>query len=408
MIVNAERLMPLTEPVGTLSDYLAIGGGDGLVAARKHGPDWVIDAVRASGLRGRGGAGFPTGTKWATARNAACPTRSVVGNAAESEPGTFKDRYLIRRNPYQVLEGLLIAALAVDAGRAFIVIKRRYQEEIDRLCFALDELWAADLLGSVTVHIVLGSDRYLPGEEQAAAEVTAMNNVETLAHVPEILRRGPEWFRSTGTETCPGTTVFTVCGDVLRPAVAELPLGISLRLLVDLVGGGVATGRRVLAVLPGASGALLTEDQLDTPLDFDSMRATGSELGSAGFVVYDDTACVVAATLAFSRFLAAESCTQCPACKKGIVSITECLERIERGDGTQRDIDTMLSKCGTVIGGQRCALPTGAAALVRSALTRFAGEFDEHLRLPCPLRHDLPVPMIADIDEFTGQFLYYQ
>jgi NADH-quinone oxidoreductase subunit F len=435
MIVNAERLMPLTEPVGTLSDYLAIGGGDGLAAAREHGPEWVIDAVAASGLRGRGGAGFPTGTKWATVRKAASPTTYVVGNAAEGEPGTFKDRYLIRRNPYQVLEGLLIAALAVDAGRAFIVIKRRYREEIARLCGALDELRDADLLGPATVHIVLGPDAYLLGEEKATVEVidggaplprifppyqvgpfarrgcanpTAMNNVETLAHVPEILRRGPEWFRSSGTGDCPGTMVFTISGDVLRPTVAELPLGISLRLLVDLVGGGVAAGRRVRAVIPGASGAILTEDQLDTPLDFDAMRAAGSELGSAGFVVYDDTACVVAATLAFSRFLAAESCAQCPACKQGIVSITECLERIERGDGSQRDIDTMVSKCGTVTGGQRCALPTGAAALVRSSLSHFAGEFDEHLRLPCPLRHDLPVPMIADFDESTGQFRYYQ
>ena len=390
MIIDLERLLPVTEPVGTLPDYLAIGGGEGLAAARKHGPEWVIDEVGASGLRGRGGSGFPTAARWAAVRKAAGPTTYVVGNAAEGEPGTFKDRYLIRRNPYQVVEGLAIAALAVDACRAFIAIKRRYEEEIVRLCVALNELRDADLLGPATVHIVLDPDPSL-----GSPNPTAMNNVETLAHVPEILRRGPEWFRSSGTDGSPGTMVFTICGDVLRPGVAELPLGISLRLLVDLVGGGVADDRRMKAVIPGTRGALLTEDQLDTPLDFDSVRAAGSELGSAGFVVYDDTACVVAATLAFARFLAAESR---PAGRQGIVSITECLERIERGDGSQRDIDTILARCGTM---------TGGAALVRSALTHFAGEFDEHLRLPCPLRHDLPLPMIADFDECAGQFRYY-
>ena len=433
MIVDAERLMPVTEPVGTLADYLAIGGGAGLKRARERGPEWVIDRVQASGLRGRGGAGFPTGTKWAAVREATCPTTYVVGNAAEGEPGTFKDRYLIRRNPYQVLEGLLIAALAVGAGRAFVVIKRRFEEEIARLFVALEELRDAGMLGPTSVQLVLGPDEYLLGEEKAAIEViergpplprifppyqvgpfarrdspnpTAMNNVETLAHVPEILRRGPEWFRSSGTATCPGTMVFTVCGDVRRPGVCELPLGITLRLLIDLVGGGVRPDRRVQAVIPGASGAVLTADELDTPLDFDSMRAAGSELGSGGFVVYDDSACVVAATLAFARFLSVESCGQCPACKQGTAAITESLERIERGDGSTRDIDTLLAKCGTVTGGQRCALPTGAAALVRSALTRFPVEFDEHLRMPCPLRHDLPVPKIVDFDETSGRFRY--
>jgi NADH:ubiquinone oxidoreductase subunit F (NADH-binding) len=425
------RQLPVTEPVATLADYQLIGGGAGLAAAREHGPDWVIDQVAAAGLRGRGGAGFPTATKWATVRGAGAPTSYVVGNAAEGEPGTFKDRYIIRRNPYQVLEGLAIAALAVGASRAFVVIKRRFEQEIATLLSAMDELADAGLLGTVPVQLVLGPDEYLLGEEKAAVEViecaaplprifppyrigpfarrgspnpTVMNNVETLAHVPEILRRGADWFRSSGTEGSPGTMVFTVSGDVCRPGVAELPLGIPLRLLVDLVGGGVAPGRRVKAVIPGASGALLTDDQLDTPLDFDSMLATGSGLGSAGFVVYDDSTCMVAATLAFARFLAIESCAQCPACKQGTESIAECLTRIERGSGSARDLETMLARCATVTGGQRCALPTGAAALVRSAVAAFGPEFEAHLGRPCPRPRELPVPKFVDHQD--GRFRY--
>ncbi|HEV7897461.1 MAG TPA: NADH-ubiquinone oxidoreductase-F iron-sulfur binding region domain-containing protein [Planosporangium sp.] len=432
MIVGTEGILPVTEPAATLSDYLAVGGGEGLALARSHTPEWVIAAIKAAGLRGRGGAGFPTATKWTTVRSAACPTTYAVCNAAEGEPGTFKDRFIIRRNPYQVLEGLAIAAIAVGASRGLIVIKQRYEPEISALVAALQEMQDADLLGPIPIQLVLGPDEYLFGEEKAAIEViehaaplprifppyqvgpfakrgspnpTAMNNVETLAHVPQILRRGADWFRAAGTETSPGTMVFTISGDVRRPGLAELPLGIPLRLLVEFVGGGV-TGRRVKAVIPGASGAMLTAEHLDTPLDFDSMLAVGSGLGSAGFAVYDDSACIVAATLVFSRFLAIESCAQCPACKQGTASITECLEKIERGAGSSRDMDTMMAKCATVTGGQRCALPTGEAALVRSAVEQFPGEFEAHLGRACPLPRDLPVPKFVDFDEEAGRFSY--
>ena len=433
MTVGTQRILALTEPVATVSDYVSLGGGEGLSAAERRGPDGVIATIAAAGLRGRGGAGFPTATKWAAVRAAACPTTYVVANAAEGEPGTFKDRFLIRRNPYQLLEGLAIAAFAVGASRAFVVIKRRFEREIEKLLVALAELRSANLLGSVPIQLVLGPDEYLFGEEKAAIEViecgaplprifppyqigpfarrdsrnpTVMNNVETLAHVPEILRRGIAWFRSSGTASSPGSTVFTISGDVRRPGVHELPLGLPLRVLVDVAAGGVAGGRRVKAVFPGASGGLLTGAQLDTPLDFDSMAAAGTSLGSAGLVVYDDSACIVAATLAFSRFLAIESCAQCPACKHGTRSITECLARIEAGDGTEKDLGTIVAKCETVTGGRRCALPTGEAALVRSALSRFDEEFRAHLGRPCPLPRDLPVPKMTDYDETTGRFAY--
>ncbi|MGQ0837226.1 NADH-ubiquinone oxidoreductase-F iron-sulfur binding region domain-containing protein [Actinokineospora sp.] len=433
MTVGGERVQAVTEHVATLADYRALGGGEGLAKAGQSSPEWVIGELRAAGLRGRGGAGFPTATKWATVRDTPCSTTFVVANAAEGEPGTFKDRFILRRNPYQVLEGLAIAGYAVGASRGFVVIKRRFEREIAGLLAALDEMNGAGLLGQVPIQLVFGPDEYLLGEEKAAIEViecaaplprifppyrigpfakrdspnpTVMNNVETLAHVPEILRRGADWFRSSGTDTSPGTAVFTISGDVRTPGVVELPLGLPLRMLIDLIGGGVADGRRVKAVVPGASGAMLTADHLDTALDFDSMHAAGFGLGSAGFVVYDDSACVVAATLAFSRFLAIESCAQCPACKQGTQSITGCLDRIDRGEGTEADLDTMLAKCATVTGGQRCALPTGEAALVRSAVAQFADEFRAHLGRACPLPRDLPVPKFVDFDEERGLFHY--
>jgi NADH:ubiquinone oxidoreductase subunit F (NADH-binding) len=426
-------ILPLTEPVDSLDEYLSRGGGEGLASALRRSPDEVIAEVRAAGLRGRGGAGFPTADKWESVRGSGGPTRYVVCNGAEGEPGTFKDRYILRRNPYLVLEGTAIAAHAVGASRAFVVVKSRYGPEIARLRGALAELVEADLLGSVPVQLVLGPDEYLFGEEKAALEViegseplprifppyqlgvfakrdsrnpTAVNNVETLAHVPNILCNGAAVFRTSGTDASPGSTVFTVSGDVRRPGVYELPFGLPMRALLDLVAGGPADGRRFKAVVPGASAGLLTEDRLDTTLDFDAMRDAGSGLGSAGFVVYDDSACIVAATLTFARFLAIESCGQCPACKHGTEEIAETLERLERGLGTEGDLDTVRKKVGTVTGGRRCALPLGAEALVGSALEAFGDEFAAHVGRPCPLPRDLPTPKITDFDDATGRFSY--
>jgi NADH-quinone oxidoreductase subunit F len=434
MPLPTERLLPLTEPVPTLADHLACGGGQALATALRDGPEAVIDKVRAAGLRGRGGAGFPTAAKWETVRAAAGDgTTYVVCNAAEGEPGTFKDRCILRRNPFQVLEGLAIAAHAVGASRAIVAIKGGYTPEIARLRRAVDQMREADVLGPVPVQLVLGPDEYLFGEEKALVEVieggeplprifppyqiglfakrdarnpTAVNNVETLAHVATILSAGPERFRAHGTDDSPGCTVFTVCGDVRRQGLYELPLGTPMRLLIHLVAGGPANGGRIKAVVPGASAGLLPGDQLDVPLDFESMRDAGSGLGSAGFVVYDDSACIVAAMSAFARFLAVESCAQCPACKAGTDAIATALDRIERGQGSTEDVDAVRSKCSAVTKGRRCALPLGAELLVRSALEAFADEFEAHLGRPCPLPRDLPVPKITDYDEDTGRFRY--
>ena len=426
-------ILLLDDAIRSLDEYVEGGGGRGLAAALEHAPEDVIDVVRRSGLRGRGGAGFPTGIKWRTVREDPCPTKYMVCNAAEGEPGTFKDRWLLRMNPYQVLEGLAIAAHAVGAQTAYLGIKAGFEREVERLEQSLREMTDRDMLGPIPIELVPGPDEYLFGEEKALLEViegnlplprivppwmeglfrkpgspnpTAVNNAETLANVPHIIREGAEWFRSFGTEDSPGTMLFTLTGDVRHSGVYELPLGLTLRELVYGLGGGPPEGRELKAVFPGASSTVISPEQLDTPLGFDPMRAVGTALGSGGFVVYDDSACIVRATLAFSRFLYVESCAQCPACKHGTGAITGLLERIDRGDGSDGDVETILARALTVTDAQRCALPTGETLIAQSAVQVFGHEFAEHFGRGCPRPRDLPVPKILDFDEETGVFLY--
>ena len=430
--MTGPNLLP-DRPVASLEEYRATGGGEGLARALDLGPAATIEEVRRSGLRGRGGAGFPTGIKWRTVDEDPCPTRFVVCNAAEGEPGTFKDRWLLRMNPYQVVEGVAIASLAVGARRAFVGIKSGYEREITALQNALLEMAGADLLGGVAVEMVGGPDEYLFGEEKALLEVlegnlpmprivppfmeglfrtpgspnpTVVNNVETLANIPHILREGAEWFRSVGTEGSPGTMVFTLSGDVRNPGMYELPLGYSLRDLIYAVGGGPPEDRTLKAIFPGASSTVMIPEQLDVPLDFDAMRAVGSGLGSGGFVVYDDSTCMVRAARAYSRFLYVESCAQCPACKHGTGEITRLLEVVDRGRAADIDIETILARCLTVTDGQRCALPSGESLLVQSVIQVFGPEFRDHAGRGCLLGREVRVPKFVDFDETAGGFVY--
>jgi NADH:ubiquinone oxidoreductase subunit F (NADH-binding) len=417
-------------PVGTLDEYITIGrGSEGLTNALRQGPEETIAEVKRSGLRGRGGAGFPTGRKWETVRGSSPGTHHMVCNAAEGEPGTFKDRFLMRRNPYAVIEGLAIAAYAVGAQEAHIALKRSFSPELAGIRRAIDEFTAAGLLGTMPIVVDEGPDEYLFGEEKALLEViegnppmprilppfqeglfatpgsanpTAVNNVETLANVPRIMRAGADRFRSVGTDTSPGTMLFTVTGDVKALGVYELPLGTPLRTLVEEIAGA----RSVKAIFPGASASILTAGQLDVPLEFDAFSKIGSGLGSAGFVVYDDSACIVRALLGFSRFLWIESCAQCPPCKQGADDITKALERIERGEGEELDLTTMNERALTVTDGKRCALPNGEAFLTASCLQAFPEEFREHLGRECPRPRDLAFPKIVDFDETNGRFIY--
>ena len=425
-------LLPAS-PVGSLDDYIAQGGSEGLTNAIARGPEAIIEEIKRSGLRGRGGAGFPTGAKWEAVRNAGPGATYMVCNAAEGEPGTFKDRLLMRRNPYQVIEGLAIGAFAVGAQEAHIALKRSFTPELAAIRRAIDEFTKAGLLGAMPVIVDEGPDEYLFGEEKAMLEViegnppmprilppyqqglfakpdapnpTAANNVETLANVPHIMREGVERFRGAGTKTSPGTMLFTISGDVQTHGVFELSLGTPLRTLVYDVAAGPPEGRAVKAIFPGASASVLTAEHLDVPMSFDALEEVGSGLGSAGFVVYDESACIVRATRDFSRFLWIESCAQCPPCKQGSEDITSALERIEAGEGDELDLTTIQERALTVTDGKRCALPNGEASIVASCLERFAEEFREHLGQPCPRSPELAFPKIVDFDEQNGRFSY--
>ena len=418
-------------PVTSLDEWLQGDGGLGYAHALDLDPEQIIDQVDASGLRGRGGAGFPTGTKWRgvyEASRAAGGPCYVVCNGAEGEPGTYKDRALAEHNPYAVLEGVLVAMHAMGAEQGFVGIKEKFTHAVERLVTARDEMVEAGWRHANRVVIALGPDEYLFGEEKAMLEViegrlpmprilppyqqglfdstaqtnpTLVNNVESFSHVTRILAHGAEWFREAGTETSPGTMVFTVVGDVDSPGVYELPLGTPARtLLVDIAG---ADPEDVKAVYSGTSNTVLTPDGFDTPLDFDAFGEAGTGLGSGGFIVYDASRCIVKLLTTLQRFLAVESCGQCNACVLGTAEIWEHLARIEAGEGTSDDLDDIVQRVPTIIDGQRCYLPTGSQLMVGSTLEVFWEEFVAHLGVPCPDDRELPTPLIERIDEETGQ-----
>jgi NADH-quinone oxidoreductase subunit F len=445
----AAFLLP-SGPLNSLDAYLATDvGGLGLARAQELGPGATIELIAGSGLRGRGGGGFPTGRKWRTIASATGTHHFVVCNGAEGEPGTFKDRALMRANPYQLVEGVMIAAFAVEAREAFIAIKAKYVDEVERVTKAVEEMQEAGLCRDCPITIVQGPDEYLFGEEKALLEViegnapmprllppyehglfaTApqmgwqatplepghvglhhsnpmlVNNVETLSNVPHILAKGAEWFRSMGTETSPGTMVCTVVGDVVGPDVGEIELGTTLGAVIDAVGSGVGDGRTVKAVLPGVSSPVITADQLGIRLSYEDMAAAGSALGTGGFIVYDDTACMVEVARLCSRFLFVESCGQCQPCKLGSGEITGRLERIEAGVADDRDVGAIGYWLGKVTDGNRCFLAVEERQLVASILRAFPDEFAEHIEGGrCPRPRPLQLGKIAELS--GGRVLY--
>jgi NADH-quinone oxidoreductase subunit F len=437
-------------PVESLADYLDQGGGVGLTRAREMSPGALLQELQLSRLRGRGGAGFPTGTKWASVLFSEAGTRYAVCNAAEGEPGTFKDRALIRANPYAVLEGLLIAAVTVDAEAAYVATKASFERERARLAGALVEITEAGWVDR-PVHLVTGPEEYLFGEEKALLEViegneplprwlppylhglfatapqlgwearqpapgepatpaeeaanpTLVNNVETLANVTHICAHGPEWFRAMGTERSPGTLCCTVIGDVRYPDVIEVELGTPLSAVLEAAGGALP-GRSFRGVFSGVSNPVVTADQLDTPLTYEDFEAIGNGLGAAGFIVYDDSTCMVEVAAMLSRFLWVESCGQCPPCKLGTGAITAALERIAGGTGGDRDLDIIAERLRVVADGNRCYLPVEEQRVVSSLLRAFPGDFAAHIETGrCPRPRTLPVPKVVDIGD--GEVTY--
>ena len=431
-------LLPL-DPITSLDAYLSAGGRLGVEAAQRIGPAATIDTITAAGLRGRGGGGFPTGRKWAGIAAQTGTRRYVVCNAAEGEPGTFKDRALLRANPYQLVEGLIIAAFAVTADEAFICLKASFEREIEALTRAVQEMQQSGICTDCIVNIVAGPDEYLFGEEKAMLEViegrpplprlfppyehglfasgpnegwessaprargagpnpTLVNNLETLSNVPHILAKGPDWFRSMGTPESPGTVVATVVGDVVAPDVGEIELGTPLRAVIDAVGSGVQPGRAVKAVFSGVANPVVTAGQLDVPVTYEGFSAIGSGMGAAGFIVYDDTACMVDAAYRMSRFLYIESCGQCPPCKLGSGEITSLLERIETGAGEDTDLATMQMWLDRVTDGNRCYLAVEERLVVSSILSAFTDEFVDHIaNHRCPRPERRPIPKLLDL-----------
>lgn len=421
-------------PTGDVATYLANGGGAALAALDHNGPGEVIRAVRDSGLRGRGGAGFPAGVKWAGLAAAEAARKFVVCNAAEGEPGTFKDRWLIRSNPYQLLEGLVLAARSVGAERAYIGIKEKFTPEIERLGTAAAEMEEAGLLGDVAIEIVLGPDDYLFGEEKGLLEViegrdplprlyppyitglfsegdeanpALVNNVETLSNVPHIVRNGAKWFRSFGTEDSPGTMVFTVGGDVRWEGVVELEMGTPLSFLLYVIGQGFEAGRRPKLITSGVSNRPLTLGDLDVPMDFGSLASIGSGLGSGGFTAYDDTVCVVQVGAALSAFLYRGSCGQCPPCKLGSEAITERFTRLTIGGGDVGAIEDIAAWVLRVTDSNRCGLGAGQQALARGILDGFPEDLARHVDGDvCDSARTIAAPVIEDWDPAEGRFVY--
>ncbi len=397
---------PLARRIET---YVERGGYSALKKAFEMGPDAVTEEVKASGLRGRGGAGFPTGVKWSFMPKEPTKPHYLLCNADESEPGTFKDRELLRWDPHGVIEGVLIAAFAIRAKQAYIYCRGEFFETTQILAKALEDAYSAgwagkDIQGSgididVTIHV--GGGAYICGEETglmnslegrrgqprvkppfpaavgAFGMPSTVNNVETLASVPHIVNHGGAWYREHGTEKSPGTKLFCVSGHVNKPGNYELPLGFPLMDLINDVCGGVRDGHALKAVIPGGSSVpILTAEECEgCTLDYEGVQAAGSMLGCASVIVMDETTDIVKQVRRMVQFYAHESCGQCTPCREGTGWMTQILRRIEEGRGTEEDLDTLLDMSRQMTGTTICVLSDSAAAPVVSSIHKFKDEY---------------------------------
>jgi len=402
----------------TLEGYEARGGFAGLKKALALSPEEVTEQVKASGLRGRGGAGFATGLKWSFMPKQSDRMKLLVVNGDESEPGSFKDRMIMERGPFQILEGILIGAWATGAKRSYVYVRGEYKQPIRVLEAAVEALRAKKYLGKacfgkkgfehdIVVHS--GAGAYICGEETGLLESlegkkgqprkkppfpaqygafglpSTVNNVETFAHVPFILERGVEWFKSRGTEKSPGTTLFGVSGHVERPGLFELPMGTPLREVLGLA-GGVRGGRRLKGVMPGGlSMPILPPSELDVPMAEEFLAPKGSHIGTGGVMVMDETTCMVRVACVTAYFFRDESCGQCTQCREGTGWIHKLCEKIEQGRGTEADL-ALLDDVPSFMEGQTiCAFADAAAWPIQGLLRHFRSDFEAHIReRKCP------------------------
>ena len=436
--MTAARLTPVltahwdADRSWTMDTYESTGGYAGLRRAVGMDKAAVVEVVKASGLRGRGGAGFPTGTKWSFLPAPDGGPRYLVVNADESEPGTCKDVPLMLATPQLLLEGVIISAYAIDCHHAFIYLRGEVLHVHRRLLRAVEEAYqrgylGRDILGSgfdldVTVHA--GAGAYICGEETALldsleglrgeprlkppfpavqglyARPTAVNNVESIASVPGIITRGAEWFAGLGTPRSTGHAIFSLSGHVTRPGQYEAPLGITLRELLELA-GGVREGHQLKFWTPGGSSTpLLTAEHLDIALDYEAVAAAGSMLGTRALQIFDETTCVVRAIARWSEFYQHESCGKCTPCREGTYWLTRVLDRIEKGEGTMADLDVLLDTCDNILGRAFCALGDAATSTITSGLQLFRAEFEEHITgHGCPLE-----PAASALFEYTSRW----
>ncbi|MBI4515098.1 MAG: NADH-quinone oxidoreductase subunit NuoF [Deltaproteobacteria bacterium] len=419
----SEKILLRHEQVPDLRRLEVYEADGGYSAVRKAltemQPAQITEEVKDSGLRGRGGAGFPTGVKWGfLPKNA--PKTYLLCNADESEPGTFKDRQIIEHNPHLLLEGIIISAYAIGCHTAYIFIRGEFARGAQRLEEALAEARARGYLGdnilgtgyALEVYVHRGAGAYICGEETGLIEAlegkrayprvkppfpatygifgapTIVNNVETLACVVPIINRGAKWFKAIGPEKSPGPKLFCVSGHVQRPGVYEAPMGTPLREVIYDFAGGISGGKRLKAVIPGGSSVpVLRADEIDVAMDFESVAKAGSLLGSCGVIVMDEDTCMVKALKVIAHFYAHESCGQCTPCREGTPWLYRLLTHLEDGGADPRDLELLLQVADNMMGNTVCVLADAAAMPVKSFIAKFRDEFEEHLRLGgCPQR----------------------
>jgi NADH-quinone oxidoreductase subunit F len=410
MIVLRNAWKPGSQSIET---YKAGGGYKKLKEFLQMTPDAIIDTLKKSGLRGRGGAGFPTGLKWSFLPKNNAP-RYLCVNADEGEPGTFKDRLIIEKDPHQLIEGCVVSCHGIGSKVGYIYIRGEFHEGYRVLAKALEEAYAAGFVGKnilgtgvdVELYIHRGAGSYECGEETALIESlegkrgqprvkppvpavsglynspTIVNNVETLACVPLILDRGAEWFASYGTEKNGGPKLYCISGHVARPGVYEAPMGkITLRQLIYDYAGGVPNGRKLRAVIPGGSSTpMLTPEEIDVAMDFDSLGKIKTLLGSAGTIVVDDSVCMVWLTERLTYFYKQESCGKCSPCREGTGWMLRLVERIEAGEATERDLETLAQVCDAIVGKTVCAFGDAAMTPPSVNMAKYRAEFEYHVR----------------------------
>lgn len=413
MTTNGGILTPLIKQnCQTLKNYLSAGGYEAAKKALAMTPDEIINETIKSNLRGLGGAGFPAGRKWSFIPKQSPKPKYLVINADESEPGTFKDRYIITRATHALIEGIIIAAKAIDAHTAYIYIRGEYVEPARILQAAIDEAYQNKILGDdvlgtgykLNLYVHRGAGAYICGEETALLESlegkkgwprmkppfpaieglfrcpTIVNNVETISYVPSIIKNGGEWFAKLGSEKCGGYRFYSVSGHVNQPGVYELPHGTTLREIINQA-GGVRSGKKLKAVIPGGSSSpVLRPEEIDVKMDVESLAAIGSMIGSAGVIVIDEDTCLLDVLLVTSRFYHHESCGQCTPCREGTGWLDKVFTRMAQGNGRIEDVDNLWNIANGIMGNTICPLGDAAAMPVFGFIKKYREEFEAHAK----------------------------